>query len=157
MNSTSTQPSLESAITAAGGPVDMLRSSNIGPVIFPGIPAEFTNWRDEQRAWKEGVALFEQSFHMTETHVRGPDVIEFISGLATNRFDNFKTMRGKQLVMVGHDGWMISDAIVFREEDDFLRVVGPPTASNWVQFNAEHTDLRERACAQARYGGQARI
>ena len=129
--------SLEQKITASGGVLNMLRNSQLGPVIFPGIPPEFTNWRDEQRAWKESVVLFEQSYHMTETHVRGADAKAFLSGLATNRFSNLTPLRARQLVMVDETGHLVSDAIVFCESDDFLRVVGPPTASNWVQYNAE--------------------
>lgn len=136
---------LEEAINAAGGPLKLLRSSSLGTTIFPGIPAEFTNWRDEQRAWKESVALLEQSYHMTELRLRGPDVMAFLSELGTNRFDNFRTMRGKQVIMTGPDGLMISDAVVFREADDFLRVVGPPTAANWVQFNAGKTHYKVTA------------
>jgi hypothetical protein len=29
-----------------------------GANVFPGVPAEFTNWRDEQRAWQETCVLF---------------------------------------------------------------------------------------------------
>ena len=46
----------------AGGPVSLLRRSALGPYIFPVIPAEFTNWRDEVRAWKDSCALLEQSY-----------------------------------------------------------------------------------------------
>ena len=63
--------SLEEKIGEAGGVLQMLRSSDLGHVIFPGIPPEFTNWRDEQRAWHQSVVLFEQSYHMTELHLRG--------------------------------------------------------------------------------------
>ena len=90
----------------------------------------------------ESVALFEMSFHMTELRVWGPDVIAFISELAVNRFDNFQITRAKQIVMVGPDGRFISDGIVFREGDEAVRVVGPPTASNWIQFNCETTGHR---------------
>lgn len=134
--------SLEHRINAAGGALDMLRDSQLGHVIFPGIPPEFTNWRDEQRAWKDSVVLFEQSYHMTELHLRGADVKAFISSLATNKFSDLTPMRAKQLVMVDHTGHLISDAIVFCEADDFLRVVGPPTASNWLQYNAESTHFQ---------------
>ncbi|MCW1931408.1 aminomethyl transferase family protein [Pararhodobacter zhoushanensis] len=132
---------LQDALDTAGGAINLLRSSQLGTTIFPGIPAEFTNWRDEQRAWKDSVALLEQTYHMTEVYVRGADALEFMSRLSTNRHDNFTTMRAKQVVMCGPDGRMISDAVVFREEDDFMRVVGPPTAANWVEFNATKTDL----------------
>ena len=75
----STYTSFEEKLLANGGALSMMRSSNLGSVIFPGIPPEFTNWRDEQKAWKESVVLFEQSFHMTELHIRGADARKFIN------------------------------------------------------------------------------
>lgn len=136
---------LDQKIQASGGVLNMLRSSDLGPVIFPGIPPEFTNWRDEQRAWQHSVVLLEQSFHMTELHLRGADALKFVTMFATNNLADLHHLRAKQLVMVDQNGHMISDAIVFCEADDFLRVVGPPTASNWLQFNAEKTDLKVEA------------
>ena len=47
---------LEEAIQAAGNPVTMLRNSQIGPYAFPVVRHEFTNWRDEQRSWRESCA-----------------------------------------------------------------------------------------------------
>jgi len=41
---------------------------------FPDLPPEFTNWRDEQHAWRESVALFDQSYHMTNLYLSGPDI-----------------------------------------------------------------------------------
>ncbi|MBB4116110.1 glycine cleavage system aminomethyltransferase T [Rhizobium sp. BK226] len=136
---------LESIVNDAGGPVKLLRGSNIGPYTFPVIPPEFTNWRDEVRSWKDSVALLELSYHMTELHLRGPDAVKFLSTLATNKFDSFPVLRGKQLVLAGHDGYMIGDAIVFREEEEFLRIVGAPFASDWVQYNAEISGMNVTA------------
>ena len=133
--------SLQEILDEAGGPVNLLRGSNLGPYTFPVIPPEFTNWRDEVRAWKEGVALLELSYHMTELHLRGRDVVEFLSQIATNKFDPFPVRRGKQLVLAGHDGHFIADGILFREAEDFLRLVGAPFGSDWVQFNAENSKL----------------
>ena len=64
------------------GSVDLglLRTSQMGPYQFP-IPSEFSNWRKEQRAWRESIALMDQSFHMTDLYVEGPDVVPFWSGL----------------------------------------------------------------------------
>ena len=42
--------SLEDVLQSAGSPVQLLRNSQIGPYAFPVVPAEFTNWRDEQRS-----------------------------------------------------------------------------------------------------------
>jgi vanillate/3-O-methylgallate O-demethylase len=129
-------PSLQSLMDQAGGPVNLLRSAPLGRYVFPKIPPEFTNSRDEMRAWKNSVALLEQSYHMCELHLRGPQVIDLLAELSVNKLATFPTMRAKQLVMAGHDGNYLADAIIFHEEDDFYRIVGAPFASDWVQFNA---------------------
>ena len=45
--------SLEDLLQAVGSPVKLLRESQTGPYIYPVVPPEFSNWRDEQRAWRE--------------------------------------------------------------------------------------------------------
>lgn len=134
-----TVTTLQTMIEKAGGPVPLLRGSALGPYQFPGIPPEFTNWRDEVRAWKDGVALLEQSYHMTELHLRGSGVIAFLKELAVNKLDVFPVGRGKQLVLAAPDGNLIGDAIIFHEDEHFYRVVGAPFASDWLFFNAEST------------------
>ena len=138
MATTSDAPrSLDSLIAEAGGPVNLLRGSNLGPYRFPVIPPEFTNWRDEVRSWKDSCALLEQSYHMTELHLRGSQVIPFLSELAISKLDTFPVLRAKQLVLAGHDGDYIADCIIFREAEDFFRIVGAPFASDWLLYNAE--------------------
>ena len=44
---------LEEAIQAAGSPVELLRNSQMGPNVYPVIPAEYSNWRAEQTAWQQ--------------------------------------------------------------------------------------------------------
>ena len=56
-----TYASLEEKLQAVGGPVELARNSQIGPYVYPAVPAEFTNWRDEQVSWQETSALFDQS------------------------------------------------------------------------------------------------
>src|SRR5699024_1930878 len=108
----------------------------------PGYQAEFTNWREEQRAWASGVALLEQSYHMPELHLRGSDVIPFLKEFTVNKYDPFPIMRAKQLVAAGPDGNLIADAIIFHEEEDFYRVVGDPA---WLQFNLEQSSYNVSA------------
>ena len=62
---------LEEKLQAVGNPVDMARNSQIGPYVYPKVPAEFSNWRDEQVAWRETCALFDQTHHMTDLYMRG--------------------------------------------------------------------------------------
>jgi vanillate/3-O-methylgallate O-demethylase len=90
--------SLEDVIRTAGNPVDLLRNSQIGPYAFPVVQHEFTNWRDEQRSWRETCALFDQSHHMTDLYVEGPDALKLFSDLGVNTFRNFKVNQAKQFV-----------------------------------------------------------
>jgi vanillate/3-O-methylgallate O-demethylase len=128
--------SLEEALQAAESPVEMLRNSQIGPYAFPGT-AEFTNWRDEQRAWRETCVLFEQSFHMTDLYIRGPDALRLLSDFGVNNFENFEVNKAKQFVACNHDGYVIGDAILFYLEEDTFNLVGRPATHNWVQYQAE--------------------
>ena len=79
-------------------PVEMLRNSQIGAYVYPVVPAEFTNWRDEQVAWRKTAVLFDQSHHMVEMMVEGPDALKFMNYLTINSFANFPVNRAKQFV-----------------------------------------------------------
>ena len=129
--------SLEEALQAARSPVERLRNSQIGPYAFPVVRAEFTNWRDEQRAWKETCALFDQSHHMTDLYVEGTDALKLFSDLGVNSFKNFKVNQAKQFVACNHNGYVIGDAILFYLDENKFNLVGRPPAANWVQFNLE--------------------
>ena len=63
------QQSLEQLLQGKN-PVDLLRNSQIGAYVYPVVPTEFTNWRDEQRAWRETAVLFDQSHHMADLSSR---------------------------------------------------------------------------------------
>ena len=128
---------LEQALGAAKSPVEMLRNSQIGPYAFPVVPSEFTNWRDEQRSWRETCALFDQSHHMTDLYIEGPDALKLVSALGVNTFGNFRVDTAKQFVACNHDGYVIGDAILFHLAPNSFVLVGRPPALNWVQYNLE--------------------
>jgi len=128
---------LEEALQASRSPVELLRNSQIGPYAFPVVPAEFTNWRDEQRSWRESCALFDQSHHMTDLYVEGPDAVKVFSDLGINSFKNFKVNQAKQFVACNHQGYVIGDAILFFLSENRLSLVGRPSALNWVQYHIE--------------------
>ena len=87
--------SLEEKLQAVGGAVEMARNSQIGPYVYPAVPSEFSNWRDEQVAWRETSALFDQSHHMTDLYVEGPDVVRLLSDLGVNTFANVGGEQGE--------------------------------------------------------------
>ena len=49
---------LQELLDETGNPVDLLRNSRLGTYIYPVVPAEFTNWRREQKAWRETAAAY---------------------------------------------------------------------------------------------------
>src|ERR1700678_202485 len=89
--------SLQDLLQAAGNPVHMLRNSKIGAYVYPVVPSEYTNWRDEQRAWRESAVLFDQSHHMAEFTVKGPDALKLMSYCTINSFNNFTLGKAKQM------------------------------------------------------------
>jgi len=137
--------SLQTLLERAKSPVDLLRDSQIGPYAFPVVRPEFTNWRDEQRAWRETCALFDQSHHMTDLYIEGPDALKLLSDLGINSFRNFKVDQAKQFVACNHDGFVIGDAILFYLEENRFSLVGRPPAHNWVQYNLETGKYRATA------------
>jgi vanillate/3-O-methylgallate O-demethylase len=136
-----TTKSLEDVLQSAGNPVDLLRNSRIGAYVYPVVAPEFTNWRDEQRAWRHTAVLFDQSHHMAELTVKGPDAEELLSGLAINSFADFATSKAKHFVPCSYDGYVIGDVILFHPAEDEFNLVGREPTVNWVQFHCETAGL----------------
>jgi len=132
--------SLEEKLQAVGSAVEMARNSQIGPYVYPAVPNEFSNWMGEQVAWSETAALFDQTHHMTDLYLEGPDVLRLLSDLGVNTFANFQVNKAKQFVACNHDGYVIGDAILFFLDENRVSLVGRPSAHNWVQFHAETGD-----------------
>jgi vanillate/3-O-methylgallate O-demethylase len=136
--------SLAAAIARVGNPVDLLRNSATRPHTFPITP-EFTNWRSEQRAWARTCALLDQSHHMTDLFIEGPDALRLLSDLGVNTFANFGVNRAKQFVAVNAGGYLIGDAILFHLEEDLFDLVGHPMVIDWVQFHLDSGDYKAAA------------
>jgi vanillate/3-O-methylgallate O-demethylase len=133
-----TSESLAAAIARAGSPVHLLRNQNWPAFTFPVAP-EFTNWRDEQRAWNESVALMDQSHHMTQLFLGGADLIPLLETISPNTFATFRPGVAKQLISVNAEGYLVGDGILFYNEDapEGLVLIGHHLLIDWVRFNAE--------------------
>ena len=129
-------PSLSDVINKYANPVEMLRNSKVGMYVYPVVAPEYTNWRDEQRAWRDSVVLFDQTHHMDELVVEGPDASDFLSHVGINSFVNFDLNRAKHFVPVTPAGHVIGDMIIFREREDKFILVGRAPTANWVKFQA---------------------
>src|SRR3981081_3420599 len=129
--------SLESLLKGAGNPVALLVNSQVGAYLYPVVPIEFSNWRSEQRGWRETAVLFDQSHHMAEITVTGPDALGLLASLTINSFAGFAPNKAKQMVPCSYDGYVIGDGILFHLDKDELLFVGRTPTVNWIQFHAE--------------------
>ncbi len=125
------------ALLRTTSPVKLLRNSQTGPHVYPVVPPEYTNWRDEQHAWQKTCVLFNQSYHMTDMYVEGPDALKLLSDLGINTFKNFGPNKAKQFVPCNPEGYVIGDVILFGLEENRFNLVGRPAVHNWVQYNCE--------------------
>ncbi len=129
-------PSLSDVMAKHKNPVQMLRNSQIGMYVYPVVAPEYSNWRDEQRAWRDSAVLFDQTHHMDELIVEGPDAAAFLAHVGINSFSNFDLNRAKHFVPVTPAGHVIGDMIIFRELEDKFVLVGRAPTANWVKFQA---------------------
>jgi vanillate/3-O-methylgallate O-demethylase len=129
--------SLENLLQSAPNAVELLRNSQVGAYVYPVVPIEFSNWRSEQRGWRETAVLFDQSHHMAEITVTGPDSLQLVSSLTINSFAGFTPNKAKQMVPCSYDGYVIGDGILFHLDKDELLFVGRTPTVNWIQFHAE--------------------
>ena len=129
--------SLESLLQSSDNIVSLLRNSQIGAYVYPVVPNEFSNWRSEQQGWRDTAVLFDQSHHMAEISVTGPDALKMVSSLTINSFNGFTPNRAKQMVPCTYDGYVIGDGILFHLDKDELLFVGRTPTVNWIQFHAE--------------------
>lgn len=129
-------PGLSEVLEQHKNPVELLRNSRIGMYVYPVVAPEYSNWRDEQRAWRESAVLFDQTHHMDELTVEGPDAEAFLSYVGVNGFANFDLNRAKHFVPVTPAGHVVGDMIIFRERADKFILVGRAPTANWTKFQA---------------------
>src|ERR687883_1687218 len=134
--------SLQDVLDASGNPVELLRNSQIGAYIYPVVPSEFTNWRHEQHAWRETTVLYDQSHHMVNVFVKGPDALKLISHTAFNSVAEFPVNMAKQYAPCTPAGHVIGDGILFHLDDDEFVWVGRNPAANWLRYHCETGDFR---------------
>ncbi len=136
-----TANSLADLLRSADNPVRALRDLPRYSTAYPGLPAQYTNWRSEQIAWRETVALLDQSYHMANLFVDGPDAVKVFADLAINRFDNFKPGMAKQFIAANRQGQLLGDGILVHLGENSLNLVGEPRSIiSWVQYHLETHD-----------------
>lgn len=147
-------PTLQELLESSEDPVEYLRNLDVDAgSIWSQWPDEYTNWIEEQRAWRESCVLMDQSYHMVNQYeggllsssstVEGEEAIELFSDLGVNSFEDFRSgdpPQAKQLVMCDSDGYVIADCILFYLEENRFLTVGTAVGPNWIRYNAETGD-----------------
>ena len=131
------EATLQDVLDASASTVDLLRNSQIGAYVYPVVPYEFSNWRREQRAWRETAVLFDQTHHMANLFLRGPGAVQLISDTGINSVANFPVNMAKQFVPTTPAGHVIGDGILFHLDDEEFVWVGRAPVANWLAYQAE--------------------
>ncbi|HWH26255.1 MAG TPA: aminomethyl transferase family protein [Pseudolysinimonas sp.] len=132
-----TEKSLADLLREYSSPVQALRNVPSPTTGYPGLAPQFSNWRSEQRAWREAAALLDQSFHMANLFVDGPDAVKVFSDLAINRFDNFAPGIAKQFIAADAEGRLLGDGILVYLGENSLDLVSEQNMAHWVAFHIE--------------------
>jgi glycine cleavage system aminomethyltransferase T len=132
-------PSLADKIESASSLDDMLRNAPVGFYQFP-VPDEHSNWREEQRAWAETAVLFDQSYHMLDLYLSGPDIKRLLEDTSINSYAKLGPMKAFQYVACSPEGHIIGDAIGYGLPDGRVNLVGKPSAGNYLEYVARTGD-----------------
>lgn len=140
----------DEVLQGAGNIARYLRNMQTGPNVYPGVPAEYTNWRDEQQSWQKTCVLYNQSYHMAELALEGRDALKLLTRLGVNTFNNFKVDTAKQFVPCTPAGYVIGDVILFHLAESSFNMVGRIPVLNWVRYHAETGGYNVKATVDER-------
>jgi len=128
---------LEQILQGTDDIVGTLRNNKIGAYVYPVVAPEFSNWRDEQWAWQHGAVLFDQSHHMFDLYIKGPDALKLLSDTMINSPKGWTVNKAKQYVPTTPYGHVIGDGIIFYLAENEFVYVGRAPAANWLRYHGE--------------------
>ncbi|MGP4022455.1 vanillate/3-O-methylgallate O-demethylase [Actinomadura sp. 3N407] len=137
---------LQDVLDRSGDTVELLRNSQLGAYIYPVVPAEFTNFRREVIAWQTTAVLYDQTHHMVNLWISGPDALKLFTDTGVNSTAKFPVDSAKQFVPVSPEGGVIGDGILFRLAEEEFVFVGRAPVANWLTFKGSsgyNVDIRQ--------------
>ena len=137
--------SLATLLAGADSPVSHLRSNEIRTNFWSAIPEQFSHWIEEQRAARESSIFADQSFHMADLYIRGPEALDQLSALTPVNMTKFienEPPQAKHYFVANPDGYFIRDSILFYLDDEEFLNVGHFNIQNWIQYHLETGDYR---------------
>lgn len=136
------QASLQNLIDSTPKIVEYFRNDTLAPhakhrAHLTPIPVDESNWIDEQRAWRNTAILFNQSFHMPELSVRGPDSFKLLNYVGVTSFEGFVPGRAKSFLGCAPNGKVIGECILHQHGPEDFELISGQYLLNWVQYVAE--------------------
>ncbi|MFB6298125.1 MAG: aminomethyl transferase family protein [Salinirussus sp.] len=135
--------SLADVLADAESPASLLRNNDFDRHTYD-FPDEYTHWIEEQRAVRETAAIVDQSYHMGNLTIEGPDALELLAYLSVNSYDSIREgdpPQARNIILCNYDGYAIGDNILFYLDENTFTCVGGPWVNNWIRYNAEISDL----------------
>lgn len=141
MSNKTAPKSLQDLIDATPDLVGYFSNDTIAPHVkesagLTPVPAEFTNWRSEQRAWREAAVIFDQSHHMPELFISGKDAFAFLNRLGVNSFAKFSVGKAKQFIGCNHQGQVIGECVLTRLGEEEFELCSGMYFLNWIRYQA---------------------
>jgi vanillate/3-O-methylgallate O-demethylase len=128
-------PTLQEAIDTAGSPMGLVWKPNAPAWKVPVIEPEYAGWRQEQAAWRDGVAISDLSHHMWDLWIEGPDALKLLMDYSANNYDNFVIGQAKQFVPVTAKGHLVTDGIIMRDSEERYNLSGVPASQSWIRYH----------------------
>lgn len=123
------------------------------------MPADFGDAEAEHRACREGAIVLDLS-HRGKLAFSGPDAVNFLHGMLTNRVQDLKPGEGVYAAFLTRQGKFVSDLHLYRREAELLALLPPgmsaPLAGALGHFiimdQVEVADRTEALCALGVFG-----
>ncbi len=136
------QRSLQDLLDTIPNLVEHFRNDTLAPhgkdrAGLSPVPMEFSNWREEQKGWRESIALFDQSHHMPETFLSGPDARKLLSHIGINSLAGFTPLKAKQFIGCNSKGQVIGECVLECLAEDSFELISGMHLQNWIQYTAE--------------------
>ena len=103
------------------------------------LPTHYTGINNEHKNVRKNAGLFDVS-HMGEILVSGKNSVDFLNKITTNNIHDLKIGQAQYSIICNHEGGIIDDLLVYREQNHFLLVVNASNKRNvfnWLHENSE--------------------
>ena len=106
------------------------------------LPASYSNLQDEYVAAREGAAVYDRSY-VGRLKAIGPDVLDLLNRLSTNRTDPLPPGEGSPTVLTTEKGRIIDLLLVLNLGGYILLITGPENGTRVAQWIDKYTFVED--------------